>query len=298
MKIKEIFDFLKSENIAFSFEGDLAAEVTGFSSLIHYKEGSFTWIKTEKNIPENFDVSKIQLAFVSEGIDIQAKNIIKTSESKHAFFSTIENFYDDKKERPDIGQFTYISPKVKLGKNVKIGHNCVLDGEIIIGDNTEIWNNVTIMNRVSIGNNCIIYSGTVIGHDGLAYSEDENYKRNLVKHYGGVTIGNNIRIGECTSIGRGTIDDTVLEDGVIIGSMGKIGHNCYLGKNASVLSWSMLFGSVHVEEHAYIVGSIVRNQCRIGKDAFVGFGSVVVKDVPAGQVVVGNPAHPFEKKGK
>ena len=79
------------------------------------------------------------------------RNVIHTPESKRVFFSTIEHFYMEEKDCPAVGQFTYISPKVKLGKNVRIGHNCTLDGDITIGDNTIIWNHVTLLNRVSVG---------------------------------------------------------------------------------------------------------------------------------------------------
>ena len=55
-------------------------------------------------------------------------------------------------------------------------------------------------------------------------------------------------------------------------------------------------GSVHVGENAYIAGDIIRNQCTIGENAFVGLGAVVVKDVPADITVIGNPAKPYNKK--
>ena len=54
----------------------------------------------------------------------------------------MEHFYGEAENRPAIGQFTYLSPQVKLGRNVRIGHNCTLDGDITIGDDTVIWNGV------------------------------------------------------------------------------------------------------------------------------------------------------------
>ena len=116
LKISEILAFLREEEIPFIFDGDETVTVEGFSSLTHYKPGSFTWIKTQKNIPENFDLTQIRLAFISEEIEGEYANSIKTSQSKKAFFSTIEHFYGQQSEKPAIGQFTYISPEVKLGK--------------------------------------------------------------------------------------------------------------------------------------------------------------------------------------
>lgn len=294
MKISEILDFLSAEKIAFTFEGNRETTVEGFSSLQHYKPNSFTWIKTGKNIPESLDLSQITLAIVSDGVDTGTiPNTIRTINSKRAFFSSIEYFYGQEDDRPAVGQFTYISPKVKLGKNVRIGHNCTLDGDITIGDGTVIWNNVVIVNRVTIGRDCDIHSGAVIGHDGYAYTEDALHKKTMIKHFGGVSIGDRVLIGENVCISRGTIDDTILESGVKIDALGHIAHNCWFEEDAAMAVPCSVSGSVHIGRNGYLAGTIIRNQCVIGENAFIGMGAVVVKDVPSGETVVGNPAKPF-----
>ena len=247
MKISEILDFLSAEKIAFTFEGNRETTVEGFSSLQHYKPNSFTWIKTGKNIPESLDLSQITLAIVSDGVDTGTiPNTIRTTNSKRAFFSSIEHFYGQAEEQPAVGQFTYLSPKVKLGKNVRIGHNCTLDGDITIGDGTVIWNNVVIVNRVTIGRDCDIHSGAVIGHDGYAYTEDALHKKTMIKHFGGVSIGDRVLIGENVCISRGTIDDTILESGVKIDALGHIAHNCWFEEDAAMAVPCSVSGSVHI----------------------------------------------------
>lgn len=295
--ISEILTYLETEGIPFSFSGDPAAQVDGFSSLTRYRAGTFTWIKKQESIPEELDLTGLALAFVAENVDADgAPNVIRTPESKHAFFSTMEHFYAQPEERPAVGQFTYICPRVKLGENVRIGHNCTLDGDITIGDGTVIWNNVVIVNRVIIGRNCDIHSGAVIGHDGYAYTEDSDHRKTMVKHFGGVRIEDDVLIGENVCISRGTIDDTTLESGVKIDALGHIAHNCWFEQHAAMSVPCSVSGSVHVGKNAYLAGDIIRNQCTIGADAFVGLGAVVVKDVAPGQTVVGNPAKPFIKK--
>ena len=296
MKISQIISYLENNGIPFTFEGDAEASVDRFSSLSNYREGSFTWIKSQSNIPEGMDCSAITLVFVSDEVVGDFTNVIRSSQSKLAFFSVIEHFYADDEDKPAVGHFTYISPKVKLGKNVRIGHNCTLDGDITIGNNTVIWNNVSIINRVVIGCNCDIHSGAVIGHDGFGYTEDENHEKTMVKHFGGVTIGNNVLIGDNVCVSRGTIDDTIIEDGVKIDNLSHIAHNCQLGKNAALAFPCRLGGSSKLGENAYLAGCIVRNQCTVSKNAFVGMGAVVLKNVEENQTVVGNPAKPFEKK--
>lgn len=298
MTISEILTYLETAGIPFSFSGDPEAQVDGFSSLAHYRAGTFTWIKKAESIPAGMDLAGLTLAFISEDVDSgAAPNVIRTPESKHAFFSAMEHFYAQPEERPAVGQFTYIGPRVKLGKNVRIGHNCTLDGDITIGDGTVIWNNVVIVNRVRIGRNCEIQSGTVIGHDGFSYTEDQQGRKIMGAHFGGVTIGDHVLLGSGNVVSRGVIDDTVIMDGTKIAYLNHIAHNCSIHPNCTLTTGNIVNGSSVLEEGAYLApAAVVRNQLRVGKNAIVGMGAVVVKDVAPGQTVVGNPAKPFIKK--
>lgn len=294
MQIKDILNFLDRSNIQYSFSGNREETIDGFSSLGRYKENTFTWIKKQENIPENFDVSVLKLVFATDGVSGDFRNVISCKESKYAFFSTIEHFYEKNTNKPAIGNFTYIGPNVKLGKNVIIGHNCTLDGEISIGDGTVLWNNITIVNKVVIGKNCEIQSGTVIGHDGFGYTEEDNIKT-MVKHFGGVEIGDDVRLGMNNVIARGTIDDTIIGSGTKMSDLCHIGHNNVIEKNCTIIN-SAFYGSCHTEENSYISYSVIKNQTHLGKNCLVGMASNVLKDVPEGAVVVGNPAKVLRMK--
>ena len=113
-----------------------------------------------------------------------------------------------------IGEYTYIGPNVILGENVRIGNNCSISGQVNIGKDTVISDNVVIRNKVTIGEKCHIQALSVIGEDGFSYTEDADHNKTMVKHHGGVQIGNNVFIGTHVNIARGTIDDTCISDGV------------------------------------------------------------------------------------
>lgn len=297
MKISEILEYLRSEKIPFSFCGNESDEVERFSSLSHYKKGTFTWVKKQENIPAGLEQTSVSLVFCPENICGSFPNMIRTPESKHAFFSCMEHFCGEEKKPAGIGQFTYVAPSVKLGKNVRIGCGCTLDGDISVADGVVIGHHVTIINRVSIGAGTEIRSGVVIGHDdSISYTEDEQHNKLNVKHFGGVHIGRDVLIGENSVICRGTIDDTTIGDGVRIDALTQVSHNCIIEKNAVLAAGCRLCGSVHLKENAYLAGAIVRNQCVVEEDALAGLGAVIVKNVPAGETVVGNPAKPMKKK--
>ena len=229
-----------------------------------------------------------------------ANTQIISSHSKAVFFSILENFWGDDVDDniPAIGPGTVIGPNVQLGDHVRIGCNCSLTGSISICAGTVIGDNVVLKNKVRIGCNCTIQSLTVIGEDGYGYAEDESHIKTMVKHFGGVSIGDNVFIGCHTNIARGTIDDTVIESGTKIAPDTTISHNDYIGKNASILC-AKLYGSVVIGDNTYVATSIVRNQVKVGSNAIVGMGAVVTKDIEEGKVVIGAPAKVIrENSGK
>lgn len=294
MIIKDILCYLTDNKYDYTFDGDENEEIAGFSSLTNYKRGTMTWIK-KIEATEGIDLSRVALAIVQEGVSVELRNSITVSNSKKAFFDLLENVFTNKEEKVLVGEGTYISPKVKIGSNVTIGHNCVLDGDIVIGDNTVIQSGVTIINKVKIGSNCYIQPGVTIGHDGFGYSEDEDHTKHMVKHYGGVEIGNDVFIGCHTNIARGTIDNTLIEDGVKIAPSTHIGHNTRIRKNATVIC-SNVYGSIEIGKNAYISACTVRNQLKVGENSIVGMGSIVTKDVRPNTTVMGVPAK--EKNAK
>lgn len=296
--VKQISTYLEEKGFPHTVQGNSKETVCGFSSLSHYQEGTITWINSpRKTVQTSVPISA---CVVQEGADINADVKIITSHSKAVFFSILEHFWSDMHDNdmPDIGPGSVIGSDVHIAENVKIGCNCSITGHVSIGFGTVIADNVVIRNRVKIGCNCLIQSLTVIGEDGYGYSEDDLHIKTMIKHFGGVFIGDNVFIGSHTNIARGTIDDTVIESGTKIAPSTHIGHNNYIGKNASIVC-SKLFGSVNVGENAYVSASTVRNQAKIGQNAIVGMGSVVTADVEENKVVVGAPAKVIrENSGK
>jgi sugar O-acyltransferase (sialic acid O-acetyltransferase NeuD family) len=82
-----------------------------------------------------------------------------------------------------------------------------------------------------------------------------------------------------------------LGDRVFCLSGSVINHDDVLEDRVVVASGVLLAGSVHVESDCYLgQGCTVRQLLRVGRGSTVGMGAVVVRDVPAGSVVAGNPA--------
>ncbi len=298
INIRDILTFLENSGYSVHYQGAEDISVTDYCQADSLKSGSITWIKNAA-AEKVYDFSPMRTGIVvtDKAVACQGDHIglIVTNSPKAVFFSVLNHFFDDSAVPEKTGIHTVIGDAVRIGKDVVIGNNCSIVGDIVIGDHTVISDNVVIKNRVSIGSNCVIHALTVIGEDGFGYFEREDDRKVMIRHHGGVSIGNDVFIDSHVNIARGTMGDTIIEDGVRISPSTVIAHNDHIEKNATVIC-SQLYGSVHLGSNAYVVGSIVKNQCSVGSNTMVGMGSVVTKDIGDGEVAVGVPAKVIRKR--
>lgn len=194
----------------------------------------------------------------------------------------------------DIAPSAVISPDAKLGKQVSVGANAVIESGVELGDDviigagcfigknakigagTRLWANVSVYHRVEIGQKCLIQSGTVIGADGFGYANDRG---NWVKipQLGTVLIGDSVEIGACTTIDRGALDDTQIGNGVIIDNQCQIAHNVVIGDNTAVAGGVIMAGSLKIGRYCQIGGaSVINGHMEICDKAVVtGMGMVM-----------------------
>ncbi len=183
-----------------------------------------------------------------------------------------------------------IHPTTSIGKNVVIESGCS------IGSNTVIEANTVIHEGTRIGMNCLIRSGANIGGDGFGFVRDQTGRLLRFIHLGGVKIGNEVEIGALNSIARGTLNDTIIENGVKTDNLVHIAHNCHIGCNSLITACVELSGGVIVGKNVWIgPNSSVLEKIKIGDNAFIGIGSVVTKDVDTSMAVAGNPSRRIKR---
>ena len=189
-----------------------------------------------------------------------------------------------------IGFATWDKP-AQVHPTAVIGQNVVIEAGCVIEANAIIEHNVVLHAGTRIGNNSRIRSCSSIGGDGFGYERLEDGTPLHFPHLGGVFIGNNVEIGACTTVARGTLSDTVIEDNVKIDNLVHVAHNCLIQRGAFIIACAELSGGVVVGRNAWVApNSCTHQKVNIGDGSIVGLGAVVTKDVPPNSVYAGNPA--------
>jgi len=273
LSIEEIATLIKAR-----VKGNCTNEITGVSpfdeagphDLTFAVEPRFLAEITESRagaiiVPDSFEISSDSLGKTA---------LLKTGNPKIAFFRMVAMFCPDKKYIPGIhasavigscvtlGENILIESGVHIGDNVKAGNNVhIMPGsyigdDVVLGDDVLIKPNVTIMEKTVIGNRVLIHSGTVVGSDGYGFAQNSGRHEKLV-HKGFVEIGDDVEIGACNTIDRGTLGKTIIGNSVKTDNLVHIAHNVKIGDNTLIVAQVGIAGRHHHRQKCY--------NCRSGR---------------------------------
>lgn len=294
--IEEIITFLGDKVI--NVDGPVQDMfIDNLAEVERVNETTLDWIKPSKsNKQEIAEQSKARILLVDESVfPITGKTLIHVKSPKLAL-AQIGNHFFVEPWNSGIHPTAIIHPETQIGKGCYIGPYAVI-GKAIIGSHTYIDSHVRIYDGVVIGHDCVIKDGAVLGGAGFGYEKDEEGNWYHFPQIGQLIIGNNVDIGANTCIDRGSLSDTIIEDYSKISKLCLIAHNNKIGRNVEITGASMLSGSNVIEDNVWIApNSSIRGWVHIEEGATIGMGAVVVKDIPAHETWVGNPARKLENK--
>lgn len=147
-----------------------------------------------------------------------------------------------------------IGERATIGAHSVIGEGCSIGDNTVIGRHARLYPGVVIYHDCIIGDNLIAHSGTVVGSDGFGFAMDEG-RWIKIPQIGRVVIGNDVEIGANTTIDRGALDDTVIEDGVKLDNQIQVAHNVRIGAHTAIAGCVGIAGSATIGRHCRIGGS-------------------------------------------
>jgi len=178
-----------------------------------------------------------------------------------------------------IAALAVIGTNVVLGEHVVIGSGCVIENNVTIADNSRLEANVTIKHHCEIGQNCHLFSGAVIGSDGFGYAEESGIWLKIPQ-VGRVVLHDNVDVGANTTIDRGALDDTIIEEGVKLDNLIQIGHNCVIGAHTVIAGCTGIAGSAKIGKHCKIGGAaMILGHLEITDHVTISPGSMITRSL-------------------
>ncbi|MCL2349006.1 MAG: UDP-3-O-(3-hydroxymyristoyl)glucosamine N-acyltransferase [Planctomycetaceae bacterium] len=291
--------------------GDPSLVIRGAAPIHNAVQGDITFVSNAEKIfyLQNCQASAI---LVSKGINAEPFAMIHVADATKAF-ETIVKLFSPPQTAPQPGGISpqaVISPSAKLGKNVNIGPFAVIGNDVVAGDNVTIHPGVQIMSGCRIGDDsvifpnavlyentvlgkrCIIHACAVLGAYGFGYDSSSG-KHLLSAQLGNAALGDEVEVGACSTIDRGTYGPTFIGEGTKIDNLVMVAHNCRLGKHNLICASTGIAGSTTTGDYVVMAGRVgVKDHVHIGKGAVLGAMAGVIGDVPAGSRMVGIPATP------
>jgi len=178
-----------------------------------------------------------------------------------------------------IGAYTVVGAGAIIGACADLGPACVIGPGVRIGAYTRLVARVTVLAEATLGRRCLVHPGTVIGADGFGLARERGVWIKIPQ-IGSVHIGDDVEIGANTTIDRGALKDTVIEDGVKLDNQIQIGHNVHIGAHSAIAGCVGIAGSTRIGKRCTIGGGAgLTGHIEICDDVVIGGATSVSKSI-------------------
>lgn len=266
------------DELAQLVQGELIGQsklvLSGLASLDQAQAHQISFVNGDKYLQEA-QASKAGALIVTSALKDQLdhhQNFIVV-QNPYLAFAILTHTFEKKVVKRGIESTAQIDSSAIISDDAYIGHYVVIGENCVVGANTIIQSHVKIDNDIEIGKDCFIdshvtltgetkiadrvriHANTVIGGEGFGFAPYQG-KWNRIAQLGSVKIADDVRIGSNCSIDRGALDDTILEEGVIIDNLVQIAHNVRIGANTAIAAKCGIAGSTTIGKNCVLAGAV------------------------------------------
>jgi UDP-3-O-[3-hydroxymyristoyl] glucosamine N-acyltransferase len=303
-----------ADAIGAKIEGDGAREVSGVAAPERAGPHDLIYVEAAKHA-ERASASAALCVIAGDGIAVQGKTVLRHRNAKMAFAKAAALLLDRCPIATGIhataivaplariaanvciGPYAVIGEDVHIGEGTEVGAHCVIAAGCFIGANCRIHPRVTFYGGVRVGDRVEIHAGAVLGADGFGYAPGEGRYWKFPQA-GLVEVGDDVEIGANTTIDRGSLDDTRIEEGVKLDNLVHVGHNVKIGAHTVIAAQTGISGSSTLGHHVVVGGQVgIADHCTLEDGAIAGAqaGIPTGKTIRRGQTVWGTPAREIGK---
>ena len=285
--------------------GDPNVIITSASTLGRADKGDISFL-TNRKYEKQLRTTKASAVIVGKETPTASVPLLIADDPYYAFMQIMVLLHGHRKHKKvGVSQHASISDNAKVGADCQI-HDFVTiadearvrDGCIIypgvyighgvqIGSDSIIYPNVSIYDGCKIGNRVIINANSTIGEDGFGYATHKGI-HHKIPQTGIVIIEDDVEIGACCGIERGTLSDTVIGQGSKLGDLVTIGHGTKIGPHCLLVG---IAGSTNLGHHCVVGGQVgIVGHINIGNNVTIAAQAGVINNIPDNHVVLGAPA--------
>lgn len=256
--------------------GNPETRVRQLGSLEHATAGQITFLSQRRHAPLLARTRASAIVLSPEVAQLAAISRIVTDDP-YLYFARLAQLFNPRADcEPGIDQSATVDPRAvvdpsarvevgasigaeaRIGPRAWIGARCFVGKGAQVGEDTRLYPTAVVYDECVIGARVRVHAGAVIGADGFGYARDGDQWL-AIPQVGRVVIGDDVDVGANTTIDRGTIDDTIIENGVKLDNQIQIGHNVRIGANTAIAACVGIAGS-----------TIIGKDCEIGGAAMIG----------------------------
>lgn len=293
--------------------GDPSTSISGVAPLDEAGPGQISFLANPKFQAKLADC-RAGAVIVHPSLQGSKQGPLLLAENPYLAFAKILAFFT---VPPHVGQGilpgAHVHPQATIGENVTISPGCVVSAgavigqdsclhpnvvigaDAVIGEGCLLYANVTVRERCVLGNRVILQPGAVIGADGFGFAPDgQGYCK--IPQVGYVVIEDDVEIGACSCVDRGTLGVTRIGRGVKIDNLVQVGHNVQVGEDTLLVSQVGIAGSTVIGKHCVFGGqSAAAGHVTIGDNVSLAARGGIHNDVTGNQVLAGAPAMPHRE---
>ncbi len=273
--------------------GDPQTLIRQVGSLDGAAPGQITFFNSEK-LRSRLAQTRASAVILAPGSEKLTRLPRIVADNPYAYFARVSQLFN-----PVVLQASGVHPSAvvaktaSLGKDVAIGAGCVVGDDVVIGEGSCLYPRVVIYPKCVIGKRVVVHAGVVIGADGFGIARDEG-RWLKIPQIGGVRIGDDVEIGANTTIDRGALDDTLIEEGVKIDNQVQVGHNVRIGAHSAIAGCVGIAGSAVIGRHCTIGGAaMIHGHIAIADHVHVSAGTLISRSLAKAGTYTG--IYPFDE---
>jgi len=180
----------------------------------------------------------------------------------------------------DLGAGVTVADGASIARGVCLEAGVHVGADSVVGADCRIGANVFIGAGSRLGERVRIQPGAVIGGEGFGYIwHDTGWVR--VPQLGRVIIGDDVQVGANTTIDRGALEDTVIENGVLLDNLIQVAHNVRIGEYTAIAGCTGIAGSTVIGRRCTIGGAVgIVGHLVIGDDVHITGQARVTHSLP------------------